>query len=143
MTEDLMVSPTLTIPAEELSWTAVRSSGPGGQNVNKLATKVVLRFDLPGSTALRAEVKARLGVIALGRLDGDGCVLITSQVTRSQERNLQDAREKLAAMIRKALTPPRPRKPTRPTLGSKRRRLEDKSKRADVKRTRGKVRDGE
>jgi ribosome-associated protein len=133
---DLFVAPGVVIPSVDLSWTAVRSGGPGGQNVNKVASKVELRFDLPGSGALSPEVKARLRRLAAGRLDADGKILIVSQVTRAQPQNLEDARERLAQLVRAALRPPKRRKPTRPTRASKERRLGEKRKQSDKKRTR-------
>ena len=126
MTSPLYVDPRVTIPGGELTWTAVRSGGPGGQNVNKVASKVELRFDLPGTRALAPEVKARLRTIAAGKLDSDGRILLTSQRTRDQVKNLADAREKLAELVRRALFVPKPRRPTKPSRGSKERRLEGK-----------------
>ena len=111
MSDDLQVTTSVIIPASELEWTAVRSSGPGGQNVNKLNTKIDLRFDLPATQALHAPAKARLRRLAAGRLDAEGRVVIISQATRNQQRNLEDARQRLAALIRIALRPPRPRRP--------------------------------
>jgi len=143
MSEDLAINPQLVLPAAELSWCAVRASGPGGQNVNKVATKVELRFDLEGSAVLPEAVRARLRSIARNRLDAEGRILIASQLTRSQERNLEDAREKLAELVRRALVPPRRRRPTRPSRGAKERRLAEKRKQADKKRVRGKVEPGE
>ena len=139
MSTDLFVTPNLTLPASELSWTAVRSSGPGGQNVNKVATKVELRFDLQGSAVLPETVRTRLRALARNRLDADGRILISSQRTRSQETNLQDARTKLADLVRSALTTQRPRRPTRPSRGAKERRLQSKRMQAEKKRGRGKV----
>jgi ribosome-associated protein len=135
MPEDLVVG-ALVIPAADLSWRAVRASGPGGQNVNKVATKVELRFDLAGTRALGPEVKARLHRLARGRLDAEGRIVIASQKTRTQERNLEDARARLAALVEAALIPPRPRKATRPSRASKRRRLDDKRRQGDKKRGR-------
>lgn len=126
MTSPLYVDPRVTIPGGELGWTAVRSGGPGGQNVNKVASKVELRFDLPGSRVLAPEVKARLRVIAAGKLDAEGRILLTSQRTRDQVKNLADAREKLAELVRRALFVPKTRRPTKPSRGSKERRLESK-----------------
>ena len=131
--DDLRVSRRVRIPASELSWTAARSGGPGGQNVNKVATKVDLRFDLAGSRVLPDPVKARLPRLAGNRLDADGRLQITSAATRDRARNLEDARDKLAALVRRALTPPKPRKKTRPSRGTKERRLRDKKARKQKK----------
>jgi ribosome-associated protein len=126
----LRINSTLSVPAADLSWRAVRASGAGGQNVNKVSSKVELRFDLPGTTSLDEGVKARLRVIARGRLDADGRIVVVSQATRDQPKNLADARAKLAELVVRALVPPRPRKPTRPTAGSRERRLSQKQHRA-------------
>jgi ribosome-associated protein len=141
MTSPLFVDPRVTIPGGELSWTAVRSGGPGGQNVNKVASKVELRFDLPGTRAFSPEVKARLRVIAAGKLDAEGRILLTSQRTRDQVKNLADAREKLAELVRRALFVPKARRATKPSRGSKERRLEGKRHDARTKASRGKVGD--
>src|SRR5580658_5756917 len=133
MSDPLFIRGALTIPGAELSWTAVRASGPGGQNVNKVASKVELRFDLLGSRALAADVKARLRDLAGSRVDATGQLLLTSQLTRDQSRNLEDARAKLADLVRRALRPPRKRKATRPSLGAKRRRLEHKRRQGEKK----------
>jgi ribosome-associated protein len=139
MSEPLRVDARTVIPAGELAFSAVRSSGPGGQNVNKVASKVELRFDLPGSSALRPEVKARLRALAGKRVDADGRLRLVSQRTRDQARNRQDVLDRLAALIREALIPPRPRKRTRPTRASKTRRVQDKRAQAGKKRLRGRV----
>lgn len=135
--EDLRVSARVVIPAAELSWAAVRASGPGGQNVNKVASKVDLRFDLDGSRALSAYAKTRLRTIARGRIGEDGSLRVICQETRDQRQNLELAREKLAELVREALAPPPPpRRPTKPTKGSKRRRLEGKRHESEKKQAR-------
>jgi ribosome-associated protein len=139
VSEDLHVGAKLVIPASDLSWKAVRSGGPGGQNVNKVASKVDLRFDLPGTSALGSDVKARLRRIARNKLDAEGRIVVTSQVTRDQARNLDDAREKLAEMIAEALRKPKRRKPTKPSRGAKERRLKEKRVRKERKQGRGRV----
>ena len=140
MSGPLVVTPHIVIPATELAWTAVRASGPGGQNVNKVASKVELRFDLPNTEALPPSAKARLARLAKNRLDADGCILITSQLTRDQRQNLEDAREKLADLVRRALVPPKRRRPTRPTRSSQRKRVDQKRKHSEKKQSRGRVR---
>ncbi|WP_236607230.1 alternative ribosome rescue aminoacyl-tRNA hydrolase ArfB [Sandaracinus amylolyticus] len=135
--DDLVVAPGVVIPARELAWSAARASGPGGQNVNKVSSKVDLRFDLEGSIALAPEVKARVRAKAgASRLDADGRVVIVSQITRDQKRNLEDAREKLAALVRAAMVVPKKRKKTAPSRGAKERRLGEKKRRAETKRGR-------
>ena|SRR5687768_1153089 len=133
---DLEVRPGVTVPERELSWAAVRSSGPGGQNVNKVSSKVELRFDFETSAVLSAAVKARLRLLAQHRLDSAGRILIVSQVTRNQPQNLADARAKLAALIAQALVVPKRRKATRPSLGAKRARLQNKRAQAQKKQSR-------
>lgn len=134
---DLMLPQvTLTIPARELEWTAVRASGPGGQNVNKVSSKVELRFDFEESESLSPAVKARLRALAQHRLDAEGRILITSQVTRNQPQNLQDARRRLADLIAKAMVAPKPRRPTRPSKAAKRARITDKRLQSKKKQSR-------
>jgi ribosome-associated protein len=128
--------PNLTIPSRELEWTAVRASGPGGQNVNKVSTKVELRFDFEESTQLTAAVKARLRALCQHRLDADGRILITSQVTRNQPQNLEDARNRLAELIAKAMVAPKRRRPTKPSKAAKRRRVADKRVHSKKKQSR-------
>jgi len=127
------VTNSITLDEREIQESFVRASGPGGQNVNKLATAVQLRFDVERSPALPEGVHARLKTLAGRRLTQDGVLVITAQRHRTQERNRQDALERLIDLIRRAATPPVPRRPTRPTLASKRRRLEAKSRRAGIK----------
>jgi ribosome-associated protein len=134
--EPLWINPSLSIPSSDLSWEASRSSGPGGQNVNKVASKVELRFNLPGTSALSIEVKARLASLAATRLDANGWILIVSQLTRDQGRNLDDALDKLRQLILRALVRPTPRRPTRPTRASKERRLTEKRHHAERKQGR-------
>lgn len=141
MSEDLEVSSAVVIPGGELEWTAARSSGPGGQNVNKLSTKVELRFDLPNTRALEPSVKLRLSRIAASLLDRDGRIVLVSQATRSQLQNLEDAREKLRQLVLRALVVPKKRKKTRPSLAAKKRRLEGKRHTSEKKQSRRSVRD--
>jgi ribosome-associated protein len=143
MLDDLPIDARITLPGACLSFHAVRSSGPGGQNVNKVATKVDLRFDLEGCEVLAPPVKARLRALAGAAIDAEGRIVIVSEATRSQPRNLEDAREKLAALVRRALVTPKRRKPTQPTKGSRRRRVEDKRRQGEKKRERGRFRGDE
>lgn len=136
MDAPLQIREGLAIPSSELEWKAVRSSGPGGQNVNKVSSKIDLRFAFRTSAALPPEVKDRLAVIALHRLDGEGRIQVVSQVTRDQLRNLEDARETLASLIRQALVRPKTRRPTRPSRAAKRRRVESKRKHSEKKKRR-------
>lgn len=131
----------LVVPVSELSWSASRASGPGGQNVNKVASKVELRFDLRGSTVLSTAVKARLLVLAGQAVDGEGSLRIVSQATRDQGRNLDDAREKLATLIARALVVPKRRRATKPTYGSTQRRLNTKKVDSQKKKDRRKIDD--
>jgi ribosome-associated protein len=138
----LQCTPQIAIDEAELDETFVRASGPGGQNVNKLSTAVQLRFDARRSPSLPNAVAVRLMRLAGRRLTLDGVIVISAQQHRTQDRNRADARERLAALVAEAAVPPTPRRATRPTLASKKRRLEDKSKRGDTKRLRGDRGDG-
>jgi ribosome-associated protein len=129
----------LVIPEAELRWTAVRASGPGGQNVNKVASKVDLRFDFEQSAALSDELKARLRVSAASRLDAEGRLHITSQLTRNQLDNLADARHKLAELLRAALVTPKRRRKTKPSRAKKAARVAEKRVNAQKKQNRGRV----
>ncbi|MEZ4259875.1 MAG: alternative ribosome rescue aminoacyl-tRNA hydrolase ArfB [Polyangiaceae bacterium] len=138
MSTPLVIDKKITLPASDLEWTAVRASGPGGQNVNKVSSKVELTFDFESSVALTNPVKARLKKLAKNSLDAEGRVLITSQKTRDQVRNLEDARLKLRELVVKALKEPKTRKPTKPTKASQVRRVATKKKVAKKKATRKK-----
>lgn len=138
----LQCTPEIAIDEAELDETFVRASGPGGQNVNKLSTAVQLRFDARRSPSLPNAVAIRLMRLAGKRLTLDGVIVISAQQFRTQDRNRADARERLAALVAEAAVPPTPRRATRPTLTSKKRRLDEKSKRSDVKRMRGDRGDG-
>jgi ribosome-associated protein len=132
----LVVSEHIAIPDEELEWKFIRSSGPGGQNVNKVASAVQLRFLLPQNTSLPAAVRSRLQRLAGQRLVDDGSILLTARNERSQEQNRRAALERLADLVRAALIEPKIRKKTRPTRASKERRIDTKKRRAGTKRQR-------
>jgi len=129
----IQITDRLSIDEGELEETFIRASGPGGQNVNKLASAVQLRFDVRHSPSLPEAVRARLERLAGRRLTREGVLVITAQRHRTQERNRADARERLCELIREAATPPVPRRPTRPTRASKERRIESKKRRATIK----------
>ena len=131
-----MVTDAVTIPARELSWTAVASGGPGGQHVNKVATKVALRWDVRASGCLPQWARDRLLAQAGRFVDAQGCLQIVSGSTRSQDRNLTVARERLAELVRAALDRPKRRRATKPTRASKRRRVEAKRRQGQKKASR-------
>ena len=133
----LDITPTLTIPDDELIERFVRASGPGGQNVNKVSTAVELRFNAAQSPSLPEEVRARLLARRDRRITSEGVIVISAQRFRTQERNREDARERLATIVQAALLVPKRRVATKPTKGSKERRLTGKRERAQVKTARG------
>ncbi len=134
----LQITAEIAIGENELEEHFIQAPGPGGQNVNKVATAVQLRFDVARSPSLPQDVRDRLMALCGRRLTRDGVLVLIARRHRSQERNRAEARERLADLIRHAAVPPKPRRPTRPTLAAKRRRLEAKSARAALKRERAK-----
>ena len=126
----------LTLDDREIALSFIRSSGPGGQNVNKVASAAQLRFDARNSPSLPETVKARLLRLAGSRATQDGVIVITAQRFRSQERNREDALARLVALIQRAATPPKPRRPTAPTKASRERRLDAKARRSRLKQQR-------
>jgi len=136
MGEPIRIAKGILVPGGGIEWRAVRSSGPGGQNVNKVASKVELRVRLDSVSGLSAPARVRLAAITAGRLDADGRLLVTSQRTRDQFRNLEDARDKVKKLVERSLKAPRPRRLTEPSRGAIERRLKAKRVRSGVKRVR-------
>jgi ribosome-associated protein len=132
----IQVTAHIALDEREIEESFVRSSGPGGQNVNKLSTAVQLRFDVRHSSSLPGDVRARLERLAGSRLTRDGELVIIAQSHRTQARNRQDALDRLIELIRKAAVAPIKRRPTRPTKGSRERRIEGKKRRGDIKQMR-------
>jgi ribosome-associated protein len=137
----LGVTEAVSIPDSELEERFVRSSGPGGQNVNKVATAVELRFDAAHSSVLSDDVRARLRKIAGTRMTDEGVLVVDARRHRTQAQNREDARLRLAALVRQALVPPRRRRKTKPTRASVERRITTKKLRAETKRSRGRIAD--
>ena len=137
----IRVTPHIAIDEDQLQEQFIQASGPGGQNVNKVATAVQLRFDVARSD-LSDDVRQRLAVLAGRRMTQEGVLVLTARTHRTQERNRQDARDRLVALIRQAAVAPKPRRATRPTAASKKRRLDAKTARAGVKRMRTKPIEG-
>jgi ribosome-associated protein len=134
--DPIFVRPGVLVPTAAMSVRATRSSGPGGQNVNKVSSKVELRVDLDRIEGLDAWARTRLASLCAASLDAEGLLLVRSQHTRDRQRNLADAQDKVRALVLRALIRPSPRTKTRPTRGSVERRLEDKRRRSSIKRGR-------
>jgi ribosome-associated protein len=134
--QDIVVTPRLTIPGSELALAFARSGGPGGQNVNKVASKVELRWNPTTSAALGDDDRTWLLSRLAKRLTSDGTLIVTSTATRDQIKNRTDAMSKLTLIVRAALERPKARKPTKPSKGAKRRRVEAKRHRSEIKRNR-------
>jgi ribosome-associated protein len=137
----LKINDDLSIPESELELSAIRAQGPGGQNVNKVASAIHLRFDIANSAALSDDVKERLLALKDRRISKAGVVVIKSQRFRNQDKNKDDALERLAVLVRKALQVKKPRKKTKPSKQARERRLEEKSRRSRLKQSRKPVED--
>ena len=132
----LPINDALTIPDDELSFTYARSGGPGGQNVNKVSSKAVLHWALAASASVAPAVKERIARLEKKRVTTEGDLVIASQRFRDQERNREDCLERLREIVLRALVVPKVRRPTKPTKGSKRRRLQEKKRRSETKQGR-------
>ena len=137
----LEITPSLVLDDSDFEERFVRASGPGGQNVNKVATAVQLRFDVANSTKITDDVRARLQKLAGTRMTTEGVLVIDARVHRTQAQNREDARERLADLLRQALVKPKRRRKTRPSKASVEKRVQSKKRRAETKRGRGRVSD--
>ena len=139
----IRVTESIALDESEIAFDFIRSSGPGGQNVNKVATAVQLRFDVSSAASIPADVKARLARLGGSRMTSDGVLVITARRFRSQAQNRQDALERLLALIRASAVAPKRRIATKPSASSRRRRLDEKHRRGETKRLRERVPSGD
>ncbi|MEW6286586.1 MAG: alternative ribosome rescue aminoacyl-tRNA hydrolase ArfB [Chloroflexota bacterium] len=135
----LEITPTLQLDERELQFDYLRASGPGGQNVNKVATAVQLRFDVINSPSLASDLKGRLLRLAGKRVNADGVLVLEARRFRTQAANREDALRRFVDLLQKAATPPKPRRKTKPTAASREKRLQEKKRKGELKRTRGKT----
>ena len=141
MAREIVVNGTVRVPDRALTVRAVRASGPGGQNVNKVATKIDLRVDLDAIEGISEPALARLKALCRHRLDADGRLMVSSQTERNQARNLEEALDRVRGLVAAALREPRSRKASRPSKSSRERRLETKKRRGALKRERAREQD--
>ena len=139
----IRITPTIFINEDDIKERFIRASGPGGQNVNKVSSAVQLRFNVNAASTVPQDVKVRLKRIAGRQMTMDGVLIIDARRHRTQGRNRQEALERLTELLRRASLRPKPRKLTRPTLASRRRRLDGKRRRSEIKRTRGRITDSD